>query len=58
MFAYEFVDEVVTVDGTAYICTDDKGYFIEITYTMSNDVDTMIYEDLSDCYRYARICIG
>ncbi len=58
MFAYEFVDEIVTIDGAAYICTDEEGYFIEITYTLSNDIDTMIYEDLSDCYNYARASIG
>ena len=58
MFAYEFVDEVETVDGKAYICTDEDGYFIEITYTHDNDVDTMTYENLSDCYTYARTCIG
>ena len=58
MFEYEFVDEIITVDGKAYICTCELGYFVEVTYTMDNDVDTMEYVELSHAYNYARTCIG
>ena len=58
METYEFIDEIVTVDGKAYICTNEEGYYVEITYTLDNDVDTMVYDNLSDCYSYAHTCIG
>ena len=56
--AYEFVDEIVTCDGKAYICTCEYGYFVEVTYTMDNDVDTMEDKELRHAYSYARTCIG
>lgn len=55
---YEFVDEIFTEVGTAYICTDQKKYFVEITYKLNNTMDQATYEELSDCYQYILVCIG